>query len=96
MLVDYPEQQIDLPTFKVVNDKILGYIRNGTVEYIRCSTEKLTEKGVLTTLHDEGKKEREFEVDTIILATGFKRPSIDFLPKELFPEAYSVSIHQLL
>ena len=51
---------------------------------------------------DEGKKHRgdtqpeqqegieELEADVVVLATGFERPSIDFLPEDLFPEEYSV------
>ncbi|KAF9244464.1 hypothetical protein BU15DRAFT_85859 [Melanogaster broomeanus] len=30
----------------------------------------------------------EISADVIVLATGYKRPSIDFLPRELFPEGY--------
>ncbi|KAJ3512121.1 hypothetical protein NMY22_g15428 [Coprinellus aureogranulatus] len=36
-------------------------------------------------------EEREIEADVVVLATGFEKPSIDFLPKELFPEGYQAS-----
>ncbi|KAF9530110.1 hypothetical protein CPB83DRAFT_789134 [Crepidotus variabilis] len=32
--------------------------------------------------------ERLYEADVVVLATGYKRPSLDFLPKDLFPEGY--------
>ena len=35
-------------------------------------------------------EERVIETDVIVLATGYKKPSMDFLPKELFPEGYEV------
>ena len=39
----------------------------------------------------EDGQEKLIEADVIVLATGFKQPSIDFLPKDLFPEGYQVS-----
>ena len=36
-------------------------------------------------------EEREIEADVVVLATGFGKPSVDFLPKGLFPEGYQVS-----
>jgi hypothetical protein len=33
----------------------------------------------------------EIKADLIVLATGYKRPDIDFLPHELFPEGYEAS-----
>ena len=35
-------------------------------------------------------EERVLEADVIIFATGYKKPTLDFLPKELFPEGYEV------
>ncbi|KJA21925.1 hypothetical protein HYPSUDRAFT_186828 [Hypholoma sublateritium FD-334 SS-4] len=35
-----------------------------------------------------GGDERIIEADVIVLATGYKKPSMDFLPKDLFPEGY--------
>ena len=39
----------------------------------------------LTKTDDE-----QFKADIVVLATGFKKPVIDFLPKDLFPEGYDV------
>ncbi|KDR72803.1 hypothetical protein GALMADRAFT_252072 [Galerina marginata CBS 339.88] len=33
-------------------------------------------------------EEKLFHADVIVLATGFKKPTIDFLPQDLFPEGY--------
>jgi hypothetical protein len=38
-----------------------------------------------------GKDEAEVVADVVVLATGFKRPSVGFLPEDLFPERYEVS-----
>ena len=38
-----------------------------------------------------GTEEAEVFADVIVLATGFKRPTLDFLPGDLFPEGYEVS-----
>lgn len=37
-------------------------------------------------------EEREIKADVVVLATGFEKPSVDFLPKELFPEGYQVGL----
>lgn len=33
----------------------------------------------------------DIKADVVILATGYKRPDISFLPRELFPEGYDAS-----
>ncbi|EIW74220.1 FAD/NAD(P)-binding domain-containing protein [Coniophora puteana RWD-64-598 SS2] len=38
--------------------------------------------------HPEEPHEEEIEADVVVLATGYKKPSMDFLPQELFPEGY--------
>jgi lysine/ornithine N-monooxygenase len=39
----------------------------------------------------EAGEEKLIEADVIVLATGYKKPTIDFLPQDLFPERYQVS-----
>lgn len=41
--------------------------------------------------HSEKQEEVEIKADVVVLATGFERPGIDFLPEDLFPERYEVS-----
>ncbi|KAF7986815.1 hypothetical protein HWV62_12498 [Athelia sp. TMB] len=78
----------------VVNDEFLGHVADGRCEYLRCDPIKLTPKGVLINLRtresrpgDAG-KETEVAADVVVLATGFEKPTIDFLPDDLFPEGY--------
>ena len=37
-----------------------------------------------------GEDEVEVDADLVVLATGFKRPEVGFLPGELFPQDYGV------
>ncbi|KAF7295566.1 hypothetical protein MIND_01096600 [Mycena indigotica] len=78
----------------VVNDAFLGHVRSGACRYIHGDPVRLTEQGVHvnvrergTKLDDKGRKET-ISADLIVLATGYEKPSIDFLPDELFPEGY--------
>jgi len=41
-------------------------------------------------------EEKLIHADVIVLATGYKEPSIDFLPRDLFPEGYRVRKFALL
>ena len=74
-----------------MNDVILDHIRSGLVKYIRCDTERFTQNGVLIKHHEDDRIE-EIRADVTILATGFERPGIDFLPDDLFPSGYEVSV----
>ena len=74
-----------------MNDVILDHIRSGLVKYIRCDTERFTRNGVLIKHHEDDRIE-EIRADVAILATGFERPGIDFLPDDLFPSGYEVSV----
>ncbi|KAF7798770.1 hypothetical protein EIP86_009995 [Pleurotus ostreatoroseus] len=79
----------------VVNDEFLGHVRKGRCKYIRGDTECLTSRGVLVNVRgrdskpgDKGEK-KEFDADIVVLATGFKKPDVGFLPADLFPEDYT-------
>ncbi|KIJ06971.1 hypothetical protein PAXINDRAFT_91180, partial [Paxillus involutus ATCC 200175] len=76
----------------IVNDKFLDDVRSGKCVYVRGDTMRLTQNGVLvnTQPHNAPHLE-EIKADLIVLATGYKRPDIDFLPCELFPEGYEAS-----
>ncbi|CCL98883.1 uncharacterized protein FIBRA_00890 [Fibroporia radiculosa] len=79
----------------VVNDEFLNHVRVGRCQYIRGDTQGLTHGGVKVAVRgrmsrpgDKG-DEREFPADIVVLATGFKKPKVDFLEEEyLFPEGY--------
>lgn len=36
--------------------------------------------------------EKELEADIVVMTTGFKQPSLNFLPEDLFPGAYEVRL----
>ncbi|KAG8820870.1 hypothetical protein FRC17_009998, partial [Serendipita sp. 399] len=79
----------------IVNDEFLYHVRSGRCDYVRGDTLRLTSKGVLVNARsriskpgDKG-EDKEIEADVVVLATGFERPSIDFLPRDLFPEGYA-------
>jgi len=69
----------------VVNSNILTHVRSGVVTYVRGDTLRLTPKGVWMNKRRRGSKpgdsgeETEIDADVVVLATGFKIPSVDFL-----------------
>ncbi|VDB98181.1 unnamed protein product [Peniophora sp. CBMAI 1063] len=80
----------------VVNNAFLDHIRAGKVQYIRGDTERLVENGVRvkTRTRDqpvgaEDAKSETIEGDIVVLATGFERPTLDFLPDDVFPDGYA-------
>ncbi|KZT31858.1 FAD/NAD(P)-binding domain-containing protein [Sistotremastrum suecicum HHB10207 ss-3] len=80
----------------IVNDEFLQQIREGRVAYIRSDVKNVNEHSISLSVRPRGSKpgdkdgaeQQEIEADILILATGFGRPSVDFLPKDLFPEEY--------
>ncbi|THG98025.1 hypothetical protein EW026_g4088 [Hermanssonia centrifuga] len=85
----------------VVNDEFLGHVRHGRCKYIRGDTEELTSRGVLVNVRDRNSRsgdkgnKKEFGADIIVLATGFKKPDVNFIEKDLFPEAYEAILYSL-
>jgi hypothetical protein len=80
---------------QIVNSAFLNHIREKRVDYVRGDTERLTASGVLVKRRPPGTKsgekpstQVELKGDVVVLATGFKRPSLDFLPQDLFPEEF--------
>jgi cation diffusion facilitator CzcD-associated flavoprotein CzcO len=84
----------------IVNNKFLNHVRAGKCEYLRGSVTRLRNGAVIfeevskskenggQNNADEKKEGGEVQADVVVLATGFEKPSIDFLPKDLFPEGY--------
>ncbi|KAL4402288.1 N,N-dimethylaniline monooxygenase [Malassezia pachydermatis] len=79
----------------IVNNSFLQHVRNGRADYQRGDTICVKEDGIEWNARKRGQKkgekgEKQFsKADIIILAAGFKRPSFDFLPDDLFPEDYT-------
>ncbi|GAA5871132.1 hypothetical protein JCM16303_001701 [Sporobolomyces ruberrimus] len=84
----------------IVNDEYLEHIREGIVTYKRCDTQKIVARGIKiverergTKSGDAGKETLE-SADVIIIATGYKRPDLDFLPQDLFPSDQDRDYHR--
>ncbi|CAG8928177.1 unnamed protein product [Penicillium salamii] len=78
----------------MANDELFDQIREGKAHWLRGDIVSLEEKGVSFNFRSKGVpkggpgRERLVEGDIIVLATGFKRPSLSFLPDEVFEEPY--------
>ena len=79
-----------------MNDEFLDHVRAGRCKYVRGDTQGLTRGGVKVSVRGRDSKpgdkgeETEFPADFVVLATGFKKPDVGFLPEDLFPESYEV------
>ena len=78
----------------MVNDQVLDLVREGKADWLRGDIKKVTEHGVLFNKRAQGipkggpGREILVEADMIIMATGYTRPSLNFLPEECFEEGY--------
>ncbi|OTB00527.1 hypothetical protein M426DRAFT_234727 [Hypoxylon sp. CI-4A] len=78
----------------MVNSDVMDKLRSGEAEWIRCDIEKFTETGVLVNRRDKGVpkggpgRKVNIEGDMVVMATGYKRPSLDFLPDDCYSEPY--------
>lgn len=79
----------------MVNSDVMEKLREGKAEWVRCDIEEFVAKGVLVNRRSKGVPQggpghRELvEADMVIMATGFARPSLSFLPNECFAEPYA-------
>lgn len=80
----------------VVNDRALKFIRQGRGDYLRGDLKEVTHAGVKfshrergTKPGDKGFEQLKLDADIVVVATGFEKPSIGFLPDDLFPEDYT-------
>lgn len=78
----------------MVNSDIFHQIRAGKAEWLRGDIIGFTEKGIKFNHRAKGVpkngpgKESVVEGDMVIMATGFQRPSLAFLPDEVFKDPY--------
>ena len=78
----------------MVNSDVMDSIRAGEAEWVRCDIDGFTEHGVVVNQRDKGVpkggpgRRRTIEGDMVVMAMGFKRPSLEFLPDECFDESY--------
>ncbi|GAA6012592.1 hypothetical protein JCM10207_009050 [Rhodosporidiobolus poonsookiae] len=84
----------------IVNDEFLDHIRQGLVTYKRGDTKAIVPHGIKFVERSRGSKsgdpgEEGIErADVIIVATGYKRPSVGFLPDDLFPTEKDRDYHR--
>ncbi|KAH8921054.1 FAD/NAD(P)-binding domain-containing protein [Atractiella rhizophila] len=78
----------------IVNNAFLSHIRKGNIKYYRGDLKKIDGSKAIINQRARGTKPGDDPIDTVdldadivVLATGFKRPSVDFLPKDLFPSS---------
>ncbi len=78
----------------IVNSSVLQHIRAGKADYLRGDLKKVTDSGVSFNFRKRGQakgdkgKHTHLDADVIVVATGYEKPSLDFLPDDLFPEDY--------
>ncbi|KAG6003501.1 hypothetical protein E4U21_001992 [Claviceps maximensis] len=78
----------------MVNSDIMKKLREGKAEWIRGDVETLVAKGVQINRRERGVPkggpghEELVHADIVVLATGYKRPSLSFLPDDCFGEPY--------
>ncbi|KAI9851610.1 MAG: hypothetical protein M1838_003204 [Thelocarpon superellum] len=79
----------------MVNSDVLDQIRDGTAEWLRGDIHGFEADGIRFNHRAQGVPKdgpgREIVVkgDMVIMATGFTRPSLSFLPDEVFKEPYA-------
>lgn len=79
----------------MVNNDVLEQIRSGNAEWLRGDILEVEENGIRFNRRQQGVPkngpghETVEEGEVIIMATGYKRPSLSFLPEECFAEPYS-------
>ncbi|KAK8059202.1 monooxygenase [Apiospora saccharicola] len=78
----------------MVNSDVMDKLRSGTAEWVRCDIQDFTDRGILVNKREKGVppggpgRTVLIEGDMVIQATGFKRPSLSFLPDDCFEEPY--------
>lgn len=79
----------------MVNSNVMDKIRAGKAEWLRGDIKCFTEEGILFNHRGKGVpaggpgREELVEGDIVIMATGFERPSLNFLPPDTFVEPYN-------
>ncbi|MCJ1435338.1 hypothetical protein MMC27_004710 [Xylographa pallens] len=78
----------------MVNSDVFRQIRDGKASWLRGDIIRMTENGVLFNHRAKGVpkggpgREEEVKGDMVIMATGYHRPSLSFLPDDVFQDPY--------
>ncbi|CEQ39049.1 SPOSA6832_00560 [Sporobolomyces salmonicolor] len=80
----------------IVNDEFLEHIRQGLVTYKRCDTKTVTPRGIKIVERGRNSKPGDPGQETVQRAdvTGYVRPTVDYLPKDLFPSDEDRDYHR--
>lgn len=79
----------------MVNSRIFDLVRSGKAKWLRGDIQGFTETGVRFNSRAQNVPkggpghEKVIECDICIMATGFQRPSLSFLPEQVFDEPYN-------
>ncbi|KAF2402510.1 dimethylaniline monooxygenase (N-oxide forming) [Trichodelitschia bisporula] len=79
----------------MVNDDVLQLIRADKASWLRGDIVSFEERGIRFTKRGQGVpeggpgKETVVDADIVIMATGYQRPSLSFLPDDCFEDEYS-------
>lgn len=79
----------------MVNSDVMDELRSGQAEWVRCDIESFTENGVRINRRNKGVpvggpgRSEVIEADMVVMATGYKRPELSFLPDDCFQKPYS-------
>ncbi|KAL8388829.1 hypothetical protein RB595_008958 [Gaeumannomyces hyphopodioides] len=89
-----PEDKGIFTDTPMVNSEVMRHLRSGRAEWVRCDIEGFVRDGVAVKQRARGVpaggpgKERHVDADIVVMATGFKRPSLAFLPDDCFEDPY--------
>jgi hypothetical protein len=78
----------------MVNSDVMDKLREGKADWVRADIQGFSENGVVVNRRARGVPkggpghEETIDADIVVMATGFKRPSLSFLPDECFKEPY--------
>jgi Flavin-binding monooxygenase-like len=78
----------------MVNDDVLELVRSGKAKWLRGDIKHFEENGILFNRRSKGVpkngpgREILVEGDLVIMATGYQRPSLGFLPEDCFEEGF--------
>lgn len=79
----------------MVNSEIMEKLRSKKAEWVRCDIEQFTEGGVQVNRRGKGVpaggpgRRDVIEGDVVVMATGFARPKLEFLPETCFEKPYA-------
>lgn len=78
----------------MVNNDVLEQIRDGNAEWLRGDIKRFEKNGIVFNHRSQGTpkggpgREQLIEGDICVMATGYERPSLGFLPEDCFEKNY--------